>query len=241
MAPTRGPYDQGPVAELIHVKRGGGGERVLTTLTPQASRAYTIATLRAATAAELRLGLDVVANRIGAGGRPEPWRRARARWRCDLAAAVREGSVGAIFKGDVQDCYGSMPPGLVGRRLTASGGDAEAVGTVLDVLDACAGQGVRGLPVGPVASGFLANVVLMIVDVHLRATGLPHRRWVDDVVVVAPHRRGATVAHDAFRRALDELGLEPNLGKTRVLDRPVDVVRLASGSGISPAATGAMG
>jgi hypothetical protein len=240
MASTRDGIEPGLVAALTRVPRGRGGERVLTALTPSGSRAYTVATLRAAGGAERRLGHEVVANRIDAGGRLEPWRRAHARWRCDLAAAARECSVEAVFKGDVRDCYGAMSIALVGRRLTATGADIATVRTVLELLDACAEQGVRGLPVGPGASAVLANVVMATVDDRLRSAGLAFRRWVDDVVVLAPGRRGGLVAHDAFRRGLDELGLAPNPEKTRVMNHRVEIVRLV-GSKISPLELPAMG
>lgn len=240
MASSCSPNPHGPVAGLVPVTRAGGGQRWLVTLTPEASRGYSAATLQATAIIERRLGPAVVANRIHAG-RPEPWRRARARWRRDLAAAVREGSAAAAFKGDVSDCYGSIAPGLVGRRLLASGADADAVRAVITFLHACADQGMRGLPVGPHASGILANVVLAVVDDHLRSAGLRHRRWVDDVVVAAPTMAGATAAHDAFRRALDELGLLPSPAKTHVLTDPMDVASLAAGWKISTAGAGAVG
>lgn len=240
MPSTRDGIDPGPVAALTRVPRERGGERVLTTLTPSASRAYTVATLRAAGGAERRLGRAVVANRIDARGQLEPWRRARARWRSDLAAAARESSVEAVFKGDVRDCYGAMTIALVGRRLTATGADTASVRAVLGLLDACAEQGVRGLPVGPGASAVLANIVMATVDDRLRSAGLAFRRWVDDVVVVAPCPQGVLVAHDAFRRGLDELGLAPNPEKTRVLNHRTEIRRLV-GSKISPLEPSAMG
>ncbi len=233
MPPLRGPDDRSPVAGLGRVPRDAGGDRLLVTLTAEASRRYAVATLRATGRAERRLGNEVVANRLDAHGRLEPWRRAHARWRGEVAAAVGSGCVGAAFTGDVRDCYGAITPAVVGRSLAASDADADAVRAILGLLEGCAAQGVRGLPAGPDASGVLANLVLSCVDDRLRATGLPHRRWVDDVVVFAPGRRGAVAALDAFRRSLDAVGLEPNPRKTRVVERRVDLARLASGSRIS--------
>ncbi len=233
MPPLCGPDDRSPVAGLRRVPRKTGGERLLVTLTAGASRRYAAATLRAAGRAERRLGSEVVANRLDTCGRLEPWRRAHARWRGDLGAAVEDGYAGAAFTGDVRDCYGAITPAMVDRSLAASGADADAVREILGLLEACAEQGVRGLPAGPDASGVLANLVLSGVDDRLRATGLPHRRWVDDVVVFAPGRRGAVTALDAFRRALDAVGLEPNPRKTRVVVRRAGLARLASGSRIS--------
>lgn len=241
MAWTTGSGEQGPVAGLVRLTRDGGGERILVDLVPWADRAYLAATLRAVGARERRLGPAVVANRITRYGRPEPWRQAHARWRRDLAAAVREGSSAAAFTGDVRDCYGSISPALVERRLSAVGGDPAAGRVILEMLDACAAHGVTGLPVGPVASGILANVVLAVIDDHLRTAGLPHRRWVDDVVTLAPDRRTATRAHDAFRRGLDDLRLEPHLGKTGVMHRRADILRLASVGASSPAGDDGVG
>jgi len=84
------------------------------------------------------------------------------------------------------------------------------------------------LPVGPEPSAVLANAVLAPVDLAVAAAGVPHVRWVDDVVAFVPGRRRAVRVTDAVRRELEAMGLRPNEAKTRIEDRRIAAPRTAS-------------
>ncbi len=225
-----------------------GGVRWLVCLDPADDAEYATAVARAVPAVERALSPPVLANRsvwTGAAthvGDPprgvtlEPWTRARARFRRLAVSLVRAPWVRALAVADVEDCYGSIRPATVASALAAAGcrgGDVEAV---TDVLRGLALRGVPGLPVGPVASGVLANAVLSPVDRALRAAGLPHLRWVDDILVAAPSRGRAGAALRCVERALEGLGLRLNLAKTRIVTEPEEARRLAGGARGSPVA-----
>jgi hypothetical protein len=199
-----------PRAETI--SKPGGGTRRLIRLDPVDADTYRRLVARVAPAIERSLGSRVIANRvIGPPLRLEDWRAAHRRWR-------RAGGCGAGFRLrlDVADCYGSIRPHTVTAVLASLGVESEALSRFLHGL---AEYGVAGLPVGPEPSAVLANAVLHRLDVAIASTGVPHVRWVDDVIAVADGRRRARRALDAARRSLDELGLRPNVEKTLVEDR----------------------
>ncbi len=165
-----------------------------------------------APAIEGSLAQGVIANRVsGPLLRLEDWRAAHRRWR----RSVGPGS-GVRLRLDVADCYASIRPGTVAAALASVGAEGEAVRRFLDEL---AEHGVAGLPVGPEPSAVLANAVLHRLDVVIASQGIPHVRWVDDVVAVAESQRDAGRVLDVARRSLEELGLRPNAEKTLVEDR----------------------
>ncbi len=175
-------------------------------------------------AIERLLGHGIVANRAAGPGGPSmlaPWRPARERWRRiirDACTDVDRSTV--VVATDVEDCYGSITPTVVGRALAAgTGATATAVTTFLAELD---DRGVRGLPIGPEPSALLANAVLAEADAAVVAVGVQALRWVDDVVLIAPGELAATRAFDAWRRALGELGLRPQDRKTRRWRDPLE-------------------
>ena len=171
---------------------------------------------------ERSLGPEVVANRaMGRGGlrttQLEPWRSARTAWRRGLATALATSETPAVLVADVRRCYASIHPAVLDVRLRALGVSPTEVARLRALLERVGEVGVRGLPVGPAPSAILANAVLAAVDDRLRGASVPHRRWVDDVVAFAAGRNQAVAAFDAFRRGLDDVGLEPNPLKTEIL------------------------
>ena len=116
---------------------------------------------------------------------------------------------------DVADCYGSILPEVVAASLRAAGADPRALERLLHEL---ADHGVPGLPIGPEPSAVLANAVLAPLDVALAVAGVPHVRWVDDIVAFATERRQAMRVTDLIRRELEAVGLRPNEAKTRIED-----------------------
>jgi hypothetical protein len=161
------------------------------------------------------------ANRTRADTRLDPWRPARRAWRRAVSSAVRDR--GVIVVSDVRDCYGS-----IGERALG----ALAIDPELDrFLRGLRSAGVRGLPVGPDPSAILANAVLAIADREAATAGCRPIRWVDDVVFAAAGRRTVGRAFDAWRRALEGLGLEAHDGKTRWLLGPGIDGHVLRGSG----------
>jgi sugar phosphate isomerase/epimerase len=132
---------------------------------------------------------------------------------------------------DMRDCFGSITSEAIVARLLRIGAPPAAAVELGAVLRGFAEVGVRGLPVGPAPSAILANAVLAALDEVLRARGLPHVRWVDDVVFAAPDARTARAAIGALRRVAGDLGLTLHDGKTVVLDDP-DERRAFVGAGI---------
>jgi len=220
--------------------------RRLDRLSPEDDATFGRLVSRLTPAIERSLGPRVLANRARGRGvwetaRLEPWRPARAAWSGTLRAGLAHTPRPAVLVADVLQCYASIRPDVLSTRLLALGGAPQVVAGVRDLLERFGEDGVRGLPVGPAPSAILANAVLGVVDEHLRRVGVPHIRWVDDVVAVTGGRRWALVALDALRRGLDEIGLEPHPAKTAVLLDP-DTVRTrlltfhpSTGGGVSRA------
>jgi hypothetical protein len=148
----------------------------------------------------------------------EPWRHARRRWREEIRRMTSQRHRVAVT--DVRECYRSIPASLVEQRLRAIGAPEDGIDQVRSWLCAFREAGVEGLPVGPVASAVLADAVLAAGDDALRRTGASFIRWVDDVMIFAPDRRGRGAALDGLRAAWASLGLEMHEQKTVILDDP---------------------
>lgn len=204
------------------IPKPAGGHRSLVRLGPSDARRYAASVLAVLPAVERVLQPTVFTDRATAGtiggSALEGWPSARARYRRALAG-VATGTGRACFIGDVADCYGSIRPQVVGGALRSMGVDPDPAGRVERLLDSFADRGVRGIPSGPRASAVLANAVLASVDEAVsHAAEAAVFRWVDDVVVVAPGRRGAVAAASAYARSLRTIGLQPNPTKTCVVD-----------------------
>lgn len=208
---------------ISRTPRPGGGVRTMVVLEPGDEARYLELVARTAGAVERSLGPVVIANRVVAAPLVlEDWRAARARWR---RAVGRPGARGLRVHVDVADCYDSILPEVVAASLRAAGADPRAL---LRLLNELTDHGVPGLPVGPEPSAVLANAVLAPVDLAVAAAGVPHVRWVDDVVAFVPGRRRAVRVTDAVRRELEAMGLRPNEAKTRIEDRRIAAPRTAS-------------
>jgi hypothetical protein len=206
----------------------GGGTRWIVRLGSGDDLAYRRLVAPLAPSIGRSLGPIAFANRARGGARLEPWRPARRAWRRAVSSAV--GANRVVVASDVRDCYGS-----IGERALG----ALAIDPELDrFLRGLRSAGVRGLPVGPDPSAILANAVLAIADREAAAAGCRPIRWVDDVVFAAAGRRTVGRAFDAWRRALEGLGLEAHDGKTRWLLGPGTdgLVLRGSGSGSGSAA-----
>ena len=223
------------------VIKPGGGTRTLAILDREDEQAYACAVARVVPAIESALGAQVIADRavvVGSRVMLGDWRRARSAFhrmvRTQLAVQPRA----AVFVGDVRSCFPSIRVDVVERALRQVRGRPVDIEQVLDVLHGFRERGVVGLPVGPAASAPLANVVLMGIDDAIRAQGVSHLRWVDDVVAFCDDVTTATRVADAFHRALARVGLHANPSKTMIVaDRDHATHRLL-GDGCSSRAAG---
>lgn len=208
--------------ELVPVRRPDGSVRMLARLHPVPAAEYDALVAALAPRIERALGPEVMANRaLGRGllatTRLEPWRPARAAWRRTLSRSLASPVRPTLLVADVRHCYASIRAEVLAGRLRALGAEPEAVDRVRELLERFGDDGLQGLPVGPAASALLANAVLAAVDEGLRRAGVPHVRWVDDVVAFATGRLQATASLDALRWALDAVGLDPHPRKTEIL------------------------
>jgi hypothetical protein len=77
----------------------------------------------------------------------------------------------------------------------------------------------------------LANAVLGHVDRALEAAGIPHLRWVDDLVLGLEGTADGAGAFDLIRGALDDLGLRLNEAKTRLVSQPAAMAAISVSDG----------
>ncbi len=214
-----------PRLRLVRSPKRGGGVRWLSFLDAPTTARYAALVSSVAPAIEAALGEEVVANRALTASpidvRLRPWRPAREaflRSAHNMALAA-----GAFVAADVHRCYPSIGPDLVGRTLRRFGSERADVQAVTAMLEALEEAGVSGLPIGPEPSAVLANAVLAGADEVLRAAGVRHLRWVDDVWIFAAGRREAVGALGSLGRWLEGQGLSLAPEKTRVLDRPEEI------------------
>ena len=223
---------QGAVAHVTPHRTPSGKVRWLTTLTPGPEAAYAASVAAVVPTVERCLGPSTIADRTRPGTdgivRLAPWEPARRRWRT-LSRHRLGDDVRALVVADVRDCFASIAPSVVARVLAEAGAPTEAVERVVACLRAFADDGVRGLPVGPAASAVLGNAVLTGLDGAFERRGIPHLRWVDDLLGFAPSRREARLTLDGIRLAAIRIGLELHEGKTRIVEDPVEARALVGG------------
>jgi len=215
----RSPERSDPI-RIETVAKRGGGSRTLAHLDARDRRRYDLAVAGVAAYVERSLSSGAMANRArtaASGFQLEPWGAARDRYLRSIVTASM-GSHRAAFVGDVRDCYGSITPKIVELALRGAGAPDHAAARVAGLLRSFHERGVRGLPIGPAPSAVLANGVLATLDRALaEVAGGPSFRWVDDVMVFAPHARAAERVAAEFDRALAELGLSAHPAKCAVV------------------------
>ncbi|HEX9693477.1 MAG TPA: RNA-directed DNA polymerase [Actinomycetota bacterium] len=225
-----------PCTRLVRSPKRGGGVRWLSLLDHPTEARYAALVASVAPAIEASLGAEVVANRAALGtpsiGLPlRPWRPA---WDAFLRSGQHLAlAADAFVAADVRRCYPSIGPDLVGRTLRRLGCARNDVRGVTTTLEALGAAGVPGLPIGPNPSAVLANAVLAGADEALRAAGVRHLRWVDDVWIFAPGRPEAVAALGSLARWLEGQGLSLAPEKTRVLDRPHEIAAAVTGGRVS--------
>jgi hypothetical protein len=215
-----------------------GGVRILCRLDRPLADEYSAAVARVAPHVERGLAAGVLAHRVAMASREPPsillqdWREERRSFR---VARGRLRTAALVAHADVADCYASISVVVVEealRRCRADTVDVSACGSLLRRLTR---EGVRGLPVGPVASAVLANAVLATADRALVRRGIRFVRWVDDWWIGVRSPEHADEALGALEAALASAGLRLNERKTRV-GRPRDVAGAPSGAGYHRAA-----
>jgi Reverse transcriptase (RNA-dependent DNA polymerase) len=223
-----GRHDEAIRFELA--AKPGGSIRTLAMLGERDGHSFEHAVAAVVPAVERALTGNVMANRssvVRAGLELEPWAIAWRRYVRSVSVAAEPSRV--AFVGDVLDCYASITPTGVQRALVGMGAGADEAARVAQLLRSFEARGVRGLPVGPAGSAVLANAVLAPLDrAFAEAAGGPAFRWVDDVVAFAPGRVAAQRTADAFRRALDDLGLEAHPTKCAIVHDRSDLLSTAS-------------
>ncbi|MDP9341537.1 MAG: RNA-directed DNA polymerase [Actinomycetota bacterium] len=155
-----------------------------------------------------------------AGGRLrlEPFGTARVRWRRHVER-LRSQWPATVVLADVRDFYASVRPGVVMEALRRAGCDGEAVAAVGRLLHRWESAGRPGLPIGPLPSAVLANVVLARLDGEIASAGWGHVRWVDDLVVTARERSAGEEILERLGACLAGLGLRLAEEKCRIVDR----------------------
>jgi len=222
LGPTpRRPRGRGPI-RFDRIAKPGGGARTLSLLDPVDAVAFARAVARVGPLVERRLRSMVLSPRLDPRGSLAPWGPARARWTAEIDRRLRARRPPVAAVADVRDCYGSIRDRPIRACLRDAGASDDQVGAILDLFGAFRDEGVVGLPVGPPPSTVLADAVLSVADEALVVAGLPHLRWVDDVVVFAPDPREARAGIDLLRRSLAHVGLELNDTKTRIIGDPAE-------------------
>jgi hypothetical protein len=187
---------------------------------------------------ERSLGPEVLASRArgpAGGWRLAPWGPAREAWLATLRRAADAAPGGTAFAlADVRDCYASITADTIAALLGPEAAHAVAL------LRRFAEGGVRGLPIGPDPSAVLANAALARLDLAVRAAGVRHVRWVDDIVAWGP-RAEVRRALRSLRVMAASLALDLHHEKTVVLDAPEDVRASVVGRRPSPVRTPPVG
>jgi hypothetical protein len=229
---ANGPALSRPIRWAV-VPKPGGEIRRLVVLRPTDEVAFARSVAGAAPAIRRAMSTESHANRVVAWDKArgpilEQWKRARRRWRDEVRRLGSDAHWIAVT--DVRACYSSISPIVMADRLRGLGAPPASVREIERWLHVFHEYGIDGLPAGPCSSALLADAVLSAGDDAIRATGARHVRWVDDVAIFAPDARTRAVALDALRRTWASLGLELHDGKTVLLDGPLGIAHLVTGS-----------
>jgi hypothetical protein len=180
-----------------------GKRRILTRMESRERRAYALA----AALAFPRPPIGPASFGSPRPGHRSTWIAERHRWRS--AVHARTTGAASIVVSDVAACYPSIGEAAIRMAARRAGGDP---GALLKLLARYREAGGDGIPIGPVASGPIAEAVLALADERARIAGCLPVRWVDDVMFAGD----PGVVHRAWRAwtvALDELGLREHEGK----------------------------
>ena len=170
---------------------------------------------------ESSLGPEVKSYRLSSGGTAWTYRDHRYGHgvrRREARAWFRDAAVVGIGTLDVRSYYPSIRAEalvLVLSRLGARESDLRDLQTVLESWQG--DWGVRGVPIGPEASGLLGNAMLMSVDQGLRDRGVRFSRYSDDYWIELTSAVSFGNVVETVSEELDRLGLALNPDKVREL------------------------
>ncbi len=179
----------------------------MAVLTPRDASAWHRLGQRMAPVIERSLDRGVLANRRSGSVRRDL--AVANRWAGDLMERSP-----VVLRTDVASFYGSVTPTVLAECLLWAGADPTDARRAADMLEGWGSEGYPGLPIGPPASGSMANAVLRPADAALSG----FLRWVDDYLVGVASERAALEAIDRIDCAFERLGLERSEGKTAVLE-----------------------
>jgi reverse transcriptase-like protein len=189
----------------------------MAVLTPRDEEAWHRLGGRVASFIEQRLQPSVLANRSIESA--TTWRLAplgSAIRLANRAAARVAGRSSLLLRTDVASFYASVTAPVLAESLRSSGADPVDARVAADMLEEWGSEGYAGLPIGPPASGVMANAILRPVDQEVAP--MPFLRWVDDYLVGLGSERSVDDAIDRVDSALEGLGLERSEPKTEVLE-----------------------
>ncbi|MDW8318524.1 MAG: group II intron reverse transcriptase/maturase [Anaerolineae bacterium] len=140
----------------------------------------------------------------------------------DAVVAARNEGLRWVLDADIQDCFDSIDPELLMQMLRRQVRDRHMLRLVelwlqARILSASGQVRAAGAAQGGVLSPLLSNIYLHPFDVALTRQGLRLVRYADDFVVLCRRRRDAEEAQAAAEAALQDLRLQLNPHKTRLV------------------------
>ena len=201
----------------VVIPKPSGGTRTLTILAREQARRYALTVAAVARRTDASLGPEVFSDRLIDDGRREAWRPAFRRFLARTRDLRREAR-GPVLVLDVASCFESISPHVVESALLEAGCHPSEILPVRRELETLAASGVRGLPIGPAPSATLGAAVLRVIDRAIAQTGLPHARWVDDVVAFPATDGLARRLLERVGDALAPYGMSLHADKSGVFD-----------------------
>lgn len=191
-------------------KADGESFRELAVCDPYDEVVYRALVGRVAPAVEAALGPEVMSYRVAESG-PE-WRLRSRKYDDSRRLLVSAAQMNAGFAGlgtlDVRGYYPSIRPDALAKVLSSIGLPDSEIEPLKGYLDAWADWGIRGLPVGPEASGALGNAFLIPVDRRLRNLAVCFCRYTEDIWIMPGEAAAFEWLRAAVQEEARELGLE---------------------------------
>jgi group II intron reverse transcriptase/maturase len=149
-----------------------------------------------------------------------------------------------IYEADIEDCFGSVEPELMGAELEKLCQDAMIRHLVVNQILNCGALewgylrwDCFGLPQGSPLSPLLANVYLHPFDCELTEAGYHLVRYADDFLILAESEAAAEQAGNAAENALLHRQMRPSPDKTQVISLAEGIEFLGfaiDNTGVSP-------
>jgi hypothetical protein len=185
---------------------------------------------RAALDIDDALGGEVTSYRLvesGPGWTVRDYRYAAGQRIAELTERVSAPDFRGLGTLDVRNYYPSIDVAALGDQLVGVGSGPEVAAAIASYLRTWQELwGVKGVPIGPGASGLLGNIYLLPVDEALRDAGVRFGRYADDYRLWLNGPDSWPGARDTVGEAAASLGLELNHSKTRHLRTRHGVLRL---------------